>query len=83
MSVPKLNYSKEWTNPQDFPAVASDETQARKNIQLLFDEIRDFVNKYINPAVDAAALGLITDSVTGKKYAIGIEDGKPYIEEVP
>lgn len=82
MSVPKLNFTKDWTNKQDFPAAASDETTARKNIQLLFNEIRDHINNHVSPAVDASAMGYITDGATGKKYIIGVENGAPYFEEV-
>lgn len=83
MGLPKLQFSKDWTNPQDFPAVASDETQARQNIQLLHNETKEYINGQVLPVVDAAVLGFITDEATGKKYRIGFANGRPFYEEVP
>lgn len=55
----KLEYSKDWTNPEDFPSltftkdwesqddfptIETDETQVRADMQYLYNEIRDYVN---------------------------------------
>ena len=39
-----LTYTKDWTNPADFPTYQSEETQVREDIQLLYDEIRNYIN---------------------------------------
>lgn len=52
MSLDKLSYSKEWTNPTDFPTVETDETQVRADQQLLYDEIKTFLNTKLIPALE-------------------------------
>ena len=53
MSLDKLSYSKEWTNPTDFPTVETDEAQVRADQQLLYDEIKTFLNTKLIPALEA------------------------------
>lgn len=55
MSLSKLNYTKDWRNPDDFPTYSSDETQIRADMQLLFDEARIALNKLIDD-LDAAEI---------------------------
>ena len=38
MAFEKLNFTKDWTNPNDFPAYEGDESQVRADMQLLHDE---------------------------------------------
>ena len=45
MSLDKLSYSKEWTNPTDFPTMETDEAQVRADQQLLYDEIKTLDRK--------------------------------------
>ena len=40
----ELNYTKDWTNAQDFPDYYTSEGEVRSAIQLLFDEARDYLN---------------------------------------
>lgn len=82
MGIKSLEFTKDWTNPEDFPTTASNETQARANIQLLHNEIKEYLNKTVKPVLDAAVIGYLTDEVTGKKYRIGFENGNPFFEEV-
>lgn len=43
--ISRLKYTKVWTNPDDFPTVETDETHVRADQQLLFDEVKEHVNK--------------------------------------
>ena len=52
MSLDKLSYSKEWTNPTDFPTVETDEAQVRADQQLLYNEIKTFLNTKLIPALE-------------------------------
>jgi hypothetical protein len=45
MGFSKLKYTKDWRNEEDFPAVETDETQVRADQQLLFEEVKEHVNK--------------------------------------
>lgn len=52
----RLKFSKLWTASPDtpsFPAVETNEAQVRADMQYLFDEIRDFLNNTLLPAVEA------------------------------
>ena len=53
MSLDKLSYSKDWTNPTDFPTVETDEAQVRADQQLLYDEIKTFLNTKLIPALES------------------------------
>lgn len=55
MALKKLSFTKDWTDPEDFPPVAANATQARANIQLLHDETKAYLNETVTPAVDKAA----------------------------
>ena len=48
MPLSKLKYTKDWRNPDDFPTYSSDETQIRADMQLLFDEACNALNKLID-----------------------------------
>lgn len=50
MAFTQLEFSKVWTNPVDFPTIELEETQVRADMQLLFDEIKDFLNESLIPA---------------------------------
>ena len=88
MALQPFHYSKDWTRPEDFPAVAADSAQARTNIQLQPNEIRDHLNKKVAPAVNEleATVGelkkrKVTDDTTGRQWRYGMDNGWPYIEE--
>lgn len=51
MDVKELTFTKDWTNPEDFPVVVNDAVQARKNIQLLHDEVKQYLNETIVPSL--------------------------------
>jgi len=48
MALQKMNFTKVWTNPADFPTYESQETKVRADMQLLFDELRDAHNALID-----------------------------------
>ena len=58
MSLNKLNFTKDWTNPSDFPTVEVNEEQVRADQQLLFNEIKAFLNTKLIP--DLESLGVET-----------------------
>ena len=57
-----LRFTKDWTNPADFPTYEPNEVQVRADMQLLFNEIKYYLNGVLSPAVkEAAALGGVKD----------------------
>lgn len=60
MPINNFTFSKDWNNPSDFPATVSNATEARRNIQLLHDEMKDFINEvllqHFNTLVDSNLL---------------------------
>lgn len=57
MGFPRLNFSKLWTNPTDFPTVELDETQVRADMQALHDESRAALNNLMTALEAKAAAG--------------------------
>lgn len=47
MGFTRFDYSKSWRSADDFPTYEDDETKVRDDIQCLFDEARDAVNRLI------------------------------------
>ena len=41
---PSLTFTKDWESQDDFPTIETDETQVRADMQYLYNEIRDYVN---------------------------------------
>lgn len=56
MALEKLNFTKDWTNPTDFPTVEQDEARVRSDMQLLYNEIRDFLNTKLIAKLEAAGV---------------------------
>lgn len=52
MALEKLTFTKDWTNPNDFPAYEPDESAVRSDMQLLHSEARDFLNNVLIPALE-------------------------------
>lgn len=67
MDIPKLKFSKLWTNREDFPTVEPREEVVRSDMQLLFNEIRDYLNTTLSGAV--STLGDILAALQGKSGA--------------
>lgn len=51
MDIEQLSFTKDWTKPEDFPTLETDETKVRADMQLLFDEIRQYLNGVLSPTV--------------------------------
>lgn len=47
MAFEKLEFTKNWENAADFPAVETSETQVRKDMQVLHNETRDALNSVV------------------------------------
>ena len=45
MAYPELAFTKDWTDPQDFPTYEPDEEQVRADMQYLFNEIQSYLNQ--------------------------------------
>lgn len=52
MDIEQLNFTKDWTKPEDFPTLETDETKVRSDMQLLFNEIRQYLNGVLSPKVE-------------------------------
>ena len=51
MSINGLEFTKDWTNPVDFPTYEDNETQVRADIQCLYDEIKNYINRTLLPGL--------------------------------
>lgn len=53
--IPELSFTKDWSkmDPPDFPTYEDNEATVRADIQLLYNEIRDFINQYIVPETNS------------------------------
>ena len=47
MAFEKLEFTKNWENAADFPAIETSEAQVRKDMQILHDETRDALNSVV------------------------------------
>ena len=70
MPLSKLNFTKDWTNPSDFPTVELSEDKVRADMQLLFTEIKTFLNTKLIPALEALGVETTVQLPTeaGMKY---------------
>ena len=48
---PHLSFTKNWENPEDYPTYEPDETQVRKDMQSLHDEVKDYINGKLIPEI--------------------------------
>ena len=53
MAFDKLQFTKNWNNPDDFPTVELSEEKVRADMQLLHDEVKNYINGTLIPAVVA------------------------------
>lgn len=60
----ELIFSKNWKNSNDFPTYEDNEEKVRADIQLLYDEIRNYVNTVLLPAVNVIKASEIETSAT-------------------
>lgn len=80
MAFTPLSFTKDWTNPLDFPTYEDNETKVRSDMQFLYNEIRDYINNLLTeliaknlpfeptPSVDAStiqnAIEVVSSQVT-------------------
>lgn len=67
MEIPKLKFTKLWTNHDDFPTVETREEVVRSDMQLLFNEIRDYINGTLSGVV--STIGDTLTALQGKAGA--------------
>ena len=67
MEIPKLKFTKLWTNHDDFPTVETREAVVRSDMQLLFNEIRDYINTTLSGVV--STIGDTLTALQGKAGA--------------
>lgn len=67
MEIPKLKFTKLWTNHDDFPTVETREEVVRGDMQLLFNEIRDYINTTLSGVV--STIGDTLTALQGKAGA--------------
>lgn len=67
MEIPKLKFTKLWTNHDDFPTVETREEVVRSDMQLLFNEIRDYLNTTLSGVV--STIGDTLTALQGKTGA--------------
>lgn len=67
MEIPKLKFTKLWTNHDDFPTVETREEVVRSDMQLLFNEIRDYINETLSGVV--STIGDTLTALQGKAGA--------------
>ena len=53
MAFDKLQFTKNWNNPDDFPTVELSEEKVRADMQLLHDEVKNYLNDTLIPEVVA------------------------------
>ncbi len=63
--VQNLSFTKSWQNREDFPTYEDNEDQVRADLQCLFDEIRDYLNQTLLPAVNSIAAVEVTAASGG------------------
>ena len=48
MSLNRLNFTKDWNDPSDFPTIETSEAQVRLDMQQLHDETKEFINSLVS-----------------------------------
>ena len=65
MAIAKLNFSRNWENPEDFPTVETDEVKVRQDLQYLHDEIRKYINDTLLPGIQKELTNLPAGAAGG------------------
>ena len=83
MALEKLQYTKNWTNPSDFPTVELSEDQVRADMQLLYNEIQTFLNESLLPTLENLGVEtavLLPQNEAGFKYIrLNAEIGRAHV----
>lgn len=64
MEIPKLKFTRLWTDPDAFPTVETDETVVRADMQALHNETRDYMNRTLGPTLESVGT-LLDDTISG------------------
>ena len=85
MALTKLEYTKVWTDPDDFPTIETDETQVREDIQLLYDEAKNALNGLIDELEsteeDASGADQIGCTPVGASESTTVQGNLEYLME--
>ena len=73
MALSSFQYSKSWRDPEDFPTFEENEEQVRDDMQLLFDEVRDALNRLVGELRAANIPFRPTDGVNASTVQNAIE----------
>ena len=65
MAFERLEFTKSWENPQDFPTYEQSEAQVRADLQLLHEETRQGINRLVDALNDSAAAAQLPFSGEG------------------
>lgn len=78
-----FDYTRKWTNSDDFPTYEADEAKVRSDMQALFDQIRDALNA-LAQAIDAANIPFtpIPDVLSSTNLQDAIEEVQAQIADV-
>lgn len=67
MAIAAFAFTKDWTNPTDFPTIETSEAQVRADLQILHDETKTKINEIItdyNTTVASALTNADIDAAT-------------------
>ena len=67
MSLNRLNFTKDWNDPSDFPTVEMNEEKVRADQQLLHDETKSCINALITSKGKVVKCGEKEITYTAKK----------------
>lgn len=73
MALSTFQYSKSWRDPGDFPTFEENEEQVRDDMQILFDEARDALNRLVGELSAANIPFSATDGVNASDIQNAIE----------
>lgn len=76
MALTVLEYTKSWTDAEDFPTYESDEVQVRADMQFLYDEIRAYINETLLPELQSEISRLDGEIVTAEQSAKDYADDR-------
>lgn len=51
----RLQFTRDWNNPSDFPTYEENEQKVRADLQALHDEVRDYINDTLIPGIEGIA----------------------------
>lgn len=79
-AFPLLGFSRDWNNPEDYPTVELDERKVRADMQSLHDEVKNYLNEQLIPAVIAEE-ATVEDWAHAESLRTEAENGRASAEE--